>query len=533
MIRLMFEALTMKMELEFTSGLKSYSEKQPGPIARASACTGCDVKAKVCSVVESFVSSTFGVNIKSQNVMRAEKNQHKQKFLQQMFGPDISFLVGDMALLQRDSAWNIVSHTETSIPFFTSLDIGFPCTSRTPLSSKCRENLNCCQKNSAATGQACNLIFGIVDKNWPDEITMECVTTLNQIGDGCTTSDADFITDTLKSKGYWAAHFTMQAADHGSPVPRERLWWVALKGIKSDIHNEVSKHFLDLVNSLRSPSQSDAERARAFVILSKAERRRVARMLGLPSYSDIGSFVSKSAKEDMQYKTDHHKAFKRAGLEWPVFWETVESAAQPEGLLPREREVVHFLCTVFPFDASDSFVEFVDVNPTLAFILGQLGKDVDEDAPLKNPWRPHSPTLVGSSKIVVRYVCPFQGIVIARALEPVEYLKAIGWSESFCANWLFTDPGEIQNWTPQTYGLLIANLAGNAWSGYSYAAIHLSLLATAGKYHSEQFDVQPETPRPEGDEGDAQPGSLSGSEKGADSSESESDSGTTTLDPQQ
>ena len=63
----------------------------------------------------------------------------------------------------------------------------------------------------------------------------------------------------------------------------------------------------------------------------------------------------------------------------------------------------------------------------------------------------------------------------------VEYLACIGWSPDDCEKNFFELPQEV-GLTTQEYCDLIGNMAGNAWSAYTYAAVQMALMATSGKY---------------------------------------------------
>ena len=195
-------------------------------------------------VLESAWRRRWDVDLSSVHVLRAELNPDKRTFLKQQFR-DMSFLVGDMEGLSMDRAFDYISESDRVVPHFTSLGTGFPCVSRTPVSVQMRQNLNCCQRGTATTGLAVRMILTIVARNWPEEIIKECVVQLDQRSDATVPSDAEWITSELRKLGYWAVHTTVQASTQLSPLPRQRLWWVALKGIAPDFHDEATEYFLD------------------------------------------------------------------------------------------------------------------------------------------------------------------------------------------------------------------------------------------------------------------------------------------------
>eukprot|EP00959_Pyramimonas_sp_CCMP1952_P050859 1062418-Pyramimonas_sp.AAC.1 len=199
-----------------------------------------------------------------------------------------------MAGLQKDKAFDTVSGADRVVPHFVSIDIGFPCVSRCPLSVKCRENLNCCQTNSAATGKAVNCIFKIIEQNWPEEIMLECITQLLQVGDGCTTSDAEWITQQVTARGYWCIHTVVQASQQGSPVPRERIYWVAIKDIPKEKYEEASHFFLEVLHSFNIGEMTVDECTNTFLYMDDGDRETVSRMCGLPTYAGTGPMISQA-----------------------------------------------------------------------------------------------------------------------------------------------------------------------------------------------------------------------------------------------
>ena len=282
--------------LNLKDALRHYSSRHGGLgglVTRASACTGCDVKAKVDNILNSFFQAHFDVTVDSVHCLRSEIDPRKQVFIRQMFR-DATFVAGDMAGLQKDKVRDVISGSDRMVPHFVSLDIGFPCKSRTPLSAKCRENLNCCQKDTAETGKAVNCILKILEKNWPAELVMECVTQLLQVGDGCEISDAAWITQQLIARGYWCIDTVVQASKQGSPVPRERIYWAAIRGIPKEKHNEASHFFLDILAAFNVGELTPAECTQVFLMKSEAERKGISAARSLPTYAGTGAMVSQA-----------------------------------------------------------------------------------------------------------------------------------------------------------------------------------------------------------------------------------------------
>ncbi|CAK0809841.1 unnamed protein product, partial [Prorocentrum cordatum] len=475
--------------LALKEAVRNYSVRFGGLVTRASACTGCDIKAKVDGLLNAFYFTHFDSRVDSVHCLRSEINIKKPLFIRQMFN-DATFIVGDMKGLQQDMVRDCISGTDRVAPHFVSFDVGFPCKSRTPLSAKCRENLNCCQKDTAETGKAVNCIFKIVEKNWPEEVLMECVVNLMQVGEGCLISDAAWITQQLSERGYWCIDTVVQALKQGSPVPRERIYWAAVRGIPKEKYVEASHFFLDILHAFNVGEMTPAQCNEVFLIKKTQLREGISDSCGLPVYAGTGlmSNQSKGPKaSEPNYKTDHHQIFTASGFEWPVNWDGPRGAdVPPDGLYARERESLAFLHWRFPFDVANGaeYAEFIEINTSLPRLLqGCVEPDSEYERFKKSPWRPTPGTLIGSGKIAVRYA--YDGAIVVRLLEPVEYLRCIGWGSSFCEMQLFSQSAMHALNPPLTqasYADLIADMAGNAWSAYSYAAVRTALIATSGKY---------------------------------------------------
>ena len=164
---------------------------------------------------------------------QGRNSQKKQIFLRHQFGKDSFILANDVADLLEDQIYDTNAKSMVLMPYFNHLAAGIPCTSRTPLSSKASQNLNCVQNGTAATGTASGNVLNLCEKYLPNEAACECVTNLQQRANPSDMSDAEFITSKFIALGYWAMHMILSAAANGAPFPRERLWWVALRSQQS------------------------------------------------------------------------------------------------------------------------------------------------------------------------------------------------------------------------------------------------------------------------------------------------------------
>ncbi len=203
------------------------------PSRRASTCTGCDIKAHVDHSVSEIWAHRYAIDTQFEHVLMSDVKDSRQKFLQREFGKK-QVLCGDMQeLSDGHSVTCINAEGPVPVPDFSGFGSGFPCISRTPLSSKMKANLNCAQEGLDATGSSVKLILGILDRHAPDEVTLECVVQLLQLAAGSDESDADWIVSQLQSRGLWSIVVQTDAADYASFVVRNRLWWEGIRDLVS------------------------------------------------------------------------------------------------------------------------------------------------------------------------------------------------------------------------------------------------------------------------------------------------------------
>jgi len=211
---------------------------------------------------------------------------------------------------------------------------------------------------------------------------------------------------------------------------------------------------------------------------------------------------------------DHLNIFRSNGFDWPFSLAEFENIVDFSGMLPREQESAVFLMRAWPDLGSNRDFEFLDLNPTLPRVLGNRLEDASP-CPTNSPWRAAPPTQTGSARLMIRYVV--DGEVKGRLAETVELMRCILWCDNmfkaYDADATVPRPSTID--PLDTYDL-ISNLAGNAWSGFQYAAIKISLVATAGTFM--QDPTQSAHPQ-EVDEND----SVAASDSSSTESDSDSD----------
>jgi hypothetical protein len=111
-------------------------------------------------------------------------------------------------------------------------------------------------------------------------------------------------------------------------------------------------------------------------------------------------------------------------------------------------------------------VQGFDANLGISRLLGDKGT--------RNPWKSVLPTMVGSSKFVIRIV-DATGLLTIRQLTGVEAMRCIGWD---ICDWK-EDP--LRAGHPDS---LLRNLAGNAFSAFAVAPLIAAVVAVQGMFDS-------------------------------------------------
>ena len=142
-----------EVELEFVLGLRSYERLLDGkPEMRASVCTGTDVAKKCLQKMRDVFETRYNVQLQFQTQLLCEKKPLKRLFLHSQF--DVEFMSTEAGDLANSRAFNDRTNDDDIVPYFDVLDAGVVCTSRTPQSSKCKENANCVQEGRSETGES-------------------------------------------------------------------------------------------------------------------------------------------------------------------------------------------------------------------------------------------------------------------------------------------------------------------------------------------------------------------------------------------
>lgn len=474
------ESLSVDVEIMYVYALQRLFTMAPdGSLAKWSLFAGTGLSSKVCHALASVWLNKYGVAVECDDILYCELSKTKRQFLRVQHKP--RWLVADAMELSSDRAKNIATGDDAEradlLPWCYMLDAGIPCTSRTPLSSKSAGNLNCVQDEKEATGLGFKATRAVIEKHWPQVISLECVTQLGQKGSGADKpSDAEFICESLRSMGYWSHKDILQAQHWGAPNPRERLYWAAILNPEGR-HDEVTAFFNTILTGLKPRSVEDISN---FITLDDAAREGQADKLRLRTHKSMGPRVSKSMKTAVEWKTEHKHLYDAIGLPWPPQPDHVDDIVEKGGLLPREVEAAWLVHKMFPM-AEGVDIEYLDINATAQrIVLGYLDED-GAPKPGRSPWRAAPPTLTGSLRLILRYVGT-TGRVRIRTVDAFEAMRLIGWEDEF---WNVGDMPPAADLTAETLELY-ENMAGNAYSAWHYGPWMCALLATAGRFGKQE-----------------------------------------------
>lgn len=455
-------------EVDYCLSLRRLCSVSPD-ISKWSLFGGTCISSKFIEALVDVWANRYGLHFNYRSSVVAECMPEKQDFIRHQVKPYI--LVSDVAQLNADVATNLMTGSQSLLPYCMLMDGGVPCTSRTPLSSKSSQNANCVQMEQEATGRGFRDLCAAVAKHWPVAIVLECVVQLSQKV-GSQQSDAEWMCQKLRSMGYWCHTDSVQASEWGAPGPRERQYWCALRTVGGN-HQDISHYFNTVLTSFKQPCPMWP--LESYFTLDDTKRAEEADKVGLTLHNAFGPRASKTLKESLNWKAEHKVLCDNNSIQWPVPIEVIESAINRSGLFPREQEAAYILHKFFPPPQTDA-LQFVDINPVVGRLLNSHMDDSDHPKPGNGPWRATLPTLTGSLKLLIRETKA--GVSTVRTIDGLESMRLIGWCDS-C--W---DPQHASNITEGgVEGLqLIENLAGNAFSIFHYGPWVCALLAALGKH---------------------------------------------------
>lgn len=238
-------------ELELVNGIRRFAALHDGQVLNLMALyAGCNVKQHVDVALTRLWRLRYGIEIKLAHPMMAEHDMSKVEFLKSQFDNFIMVIKAE----EMASA-DVIDHfsgEQTGVPPVHALASGFPCTSRTSLSSRSAGNVNCAQQGKDATGIGAATTLSTIDTHEPQEVMMENVPNLAQKLPSSDMSDAEWLTQQLQARKYWAVCVDMDSKERGLCIPRHRLWWLGLRNLVG-AEADISHFFLTLLSSLKVP----------------------------------------------------------------------------------------------------------------------------------------------------------------------------------------------------------------------------------------------------------------------------------------
>ena len=196
------------------------------------------------------------------------------------------------------------------------MDGGVPCTSRTPLSSKMKGNLNCVQQCREETGLGFEMMRKAVAVHRPRMVSMECVVQLMEVGGGSSRSDAQYIEDSMKDLKTWAYHQKMNSHDYAGEVDRVRCWWAACAGVHPNQYQLATSWFTRLLALFKMTGANMS--IDQHMDQTEDERVESSSRLNIPLFSSFGPRGTQSKQDAPDWKLDHLDVCKAHKFPWPL-----------------------------------------------------------------------------------------------------------------------------------------------------------------------------------------------------------------------
>ena len=228
------------------------------------------------------------------------------------------------------------------------------------------------------------------------------------------------------------------------------------------------------------------------------ERKDRLARLSLPSIIGTGPRQSKgeSAAARDGWKSVHMNYYAGFGFEWPPSIGFAHHICL-DGIRAREAEVVFLADAVWEMEHDQ---EFLDVNPKVEMTLQGCFKENLETGEFelkKTPWKATPRTIVGSTKLILRYhggppIHEGGEVVdkVVRAATGTEYLRLIGWDDM---QWVHPLDTSVEPPAAHEFNEICSNVAGNAWSPWHFLPLKMATVATIGRFgKTNAIDVEDE-----------------------------------------
>ena len=158
------------------------------------------------------MAGRFGSHVR----FSCEKHPEKLEFLKKQFAPDRLFT--DAAELLTGYAYCAMKEESVQVPWVSMITAGFPCVSRTSLSSASPSNKHCCMNEQGATGEGFMVVKDYIFQFKPRIFLLENIVNLAATSDDSSdvaASDADYITQCFQERGMWCTYFEVDPRDWG------------------------------------------------------------------------------------------------------------------------------------------------------------------------------------------------------------------------------------------------------------------------------------------------------------------------------
>ena len=380
----------------------------------------------------------------------AEKDTMKRSFLQSQFSPKHCFT--DVKDIAQETAVDARNNTVVEVPHVQMFWAGFSCKSRSRANNSSAKHINCLQRHDAEaeTSFTFDAVLGYIQQCKPTCVILENVRGLLQVTVPGAVSDADYVLGCLNAAGYTCTRFLFDCQETGSPVARIRLYFVAwLHQGGAASKPGTAADGLRFLEELLGAMTIGGLPASGFIEPDPATAEDHYDAFD----AEVAEPPAKAAKESPA--SDHVDFFRKHDVPWPVDLRKAEEEGDGKGLMfrrtdlpDRAGELLWFLHKAFPRDDAlgPSEVEFVDVNCS----IGRLVASENE-----SPWKSPGPTIIGSSRMCVRYL--HHSHCVVRPLTPLEAFAMIGFAPAKLRYPVALDARTMRN------------MAGNAFSGFAFA----------------------------------------------------------------
>jgi site-specific DNA-cytosine methylase len=420
----------------------------------------------------------LGIRVKFVHKFSAEIKDEKRKHIMQNARPELLF--GDVASLHEPQALDYISGELRYVPRVGVAIIGFPCTSKTRLSSKSGANAYCVQKGEGATGVGWTQTKLFIKNNLVVIVVLENVQELDNDPMGTGYSDLAFIIDELKELGYAVFVTIHDAASYGSLANRTRVWICCVLGLQSPDAGVMFKSLMQL-------QRIDSLAPEDFISVDLAEFDDAVQSLQLHKMTADKKTLP---REDYDFRREHMQLFEAHSLGWPPGAEAFDCDRWRRLLQCGERvkELAYFIDQAFAAPAQQRVgveysIQFADLRDSAQRLLGwKIDTDVVN---LKDPWSFRPSTLTSGSRLIMRVTSKGASVSYVRPLEGVESMALIGWDMQFWRQPQFVPSYET-----------CVSMSGNAMSAFSIGPVLNATMAVAG-FLADQPETLAEPEEPE------------------------------------